>query len=775
MTFGIKQVTASAAAALALALFASACERTPDTPTLAPTEAPPATTMPIPTEEPLPTATAEPTQPPPTNTPTPAPTPSATPTATPSPTPSPPTSISIKDIQATQWTRNPDGSWTAQIQLTHHIPYHLRGEGFILQVNGCGDEQCIRNEGQEFIPNDDGSLTMLGILDMQGNRKELEFKVDLRWPTALGDFSDSAVFVAVPPRLPDASDSDIEVPVHRYNADGTTEVGINLPLHGFSDVPFNGAFNIRCAADSDCNLSAAIDGAFTNESDIAVKLPAGSYEIDYSLEIAAYSNGLPLVLAFESTAFDVAQPRLPEFVDPGHLGNLIAYNDDGSAQVMLPFVVKSLGQWVDAGDTVAIWLTCDGAPCEFGSESPMRYQLTEIEDSGGATGSLAPDKLHISGDIVRGALWLPKVPSGEYQINAELLYSLELGAVQSPEVRFAVQPPAPLTSYQPEFSILGYNNDGSATVNVNGRLISVEPGQEGMALDSRLDATLLRFEDIGNFNVPQGTTPVTFGNHDGDEITFQVNIPPASFTVGPYPLVPETVARADFHSIYDALRSNNRWYDPYIALGGLNISWYCTNDDGERSRVRHLKNAAALVTGTVSGEPYILLNDYVVRRQWAYHGNSVWHRSEGEEGTEWHVPAAVVGHHGNQIPAAEMLALVSADLSSIFSNKPGAGPGVPYNMTTYEWGPWYSDSSEIRYVLHVKEIELRNGEIVEAHFHFRPERFEIVALNIIRQAQLADYGACEILTDFSEIRPAAGAPPLELGGNRGLIPAVSRH
>ena len=635
--------------------------------------------------------------------------------------------------------------------------------------------QCLRNSGQEFIADDDGSLTILAILDTWDNRTDLEFKVDLRWPSAIADFSDTATFAAVAPRLPDASVSEVNVPVRRYNADGSSEVGINLPIHGISNVPFNGAYNIRCANESDCNISAAIDGTFSNDSDIAVRLPAGSYEIDYSLEIAAYSNGLPLVLAYESAAFEVAEPIVPEFVDPGHLGNLVAYNDDGSAQVTLPFIVRSLGQWVSAGDTVAIWLTCGGNRCEFGSESPMRFQLVETDDSGGTTDASPPNVLFISGDIVRGALWLPNVPSGEYQINAELLYSLELDAVQGPEVQFAVQPPVPSTSYQPEFSILGYNNDGSATVNVNGRLISVEPGQEGMALDSRLDATLLRFEDIGNFNVPQGTTPVTFGNHDGDEITFEVKIPPASFTVGPYPLIPETVARADFESIYDALRANNRWYDPYIALGGLNISWYCTNDDGERSRVRHLKNAAALVTGTDSGEPYILLNDYVVRRQWAYHGNSVWHRSEGEEAGEWHVPATVVGHHGSQIPAAEMLALVSADISSLFSNKPGAGPGVPYNMTTYEWGPWYSDSSEVRYVLHVKEIELRNGEVVEAHFHFRPERFEIVALNIIRQVQLADYGACEILTDFSEIRPAAGAPPLELGGERGLIPADFRH
>ena len=651
------------------------------------------------------------------------------------------------------------------------VPERLRNEGFVLKVDGCGTDRCLRNEGQEFVADDDGSLTIIAAVDLSDTRTALQFKVDLRWPSVAADFSDTARFVAVAPRLPQLPDIEISVPVLGYQADGSSEVGINLPIHATSNIPFNGSYTIQCATESDCDISAAIEGTFSNDSDIAVQLPAGSYEIDYSLEIAAYSNGLPLVLAYQTTAFDVAEPRLPEFTDPGHLGNLLAYNPDGSAQVTLPIQVRRLGLWVNEDDTVALWLTCHGNPCEFGNEYPMRFQVVTSDKAD----PLKPNQLVLSGSQAEGQLSLPYVPMGEYQIEAELLYSLELDAIKGPQLQFAVQPPTTTTTYQPEFSILGYNNDGSATVNVNGRQISVEPGTEGMALESKLDATLLRFEDIGNFNVPQGTTPVTFGSHDGDEITFDVNIPPPSFTVGPYPLIPETVARADFSSIYDALRAKNRWYDPYIALGGLNISWYCNDDDGQRSRVRHLKNAAALVTATDSGLPYILLNDYVTRRQWAYHGNSVWHRSEGNEASEWHVPATVVGHHGTQLPAAEMLALVSADLSSLFSNKPGAGPGVPYNMTTYLWGPWYSDSSEVRYVLHVKEIELRNGEIVEAHFHFRPERFEIVALNIIRQVQLADYGACEILTDFSEIRPAAGAPPLDLGGERGLIPPALQH
>lgn len=621
---------------------------------------------------------------------------------------------------------------------------------------------------------DDGTLTIPAALDLSLNRANLEFKVDLRWPSSVANVSDTAEMVAVAPRLPDFNIADVAVPVLGYNPDGTSEVSLRPPVHEIAGVPFVGAYAINCVAESDCNLSVAIEGKFSNDAEIVVQLPAGNYEIDYSLEISSYGNGLPLVVDYAPAPFRVAQTDLPEIVDSGHLGNLVAYNDDGSAQVELPFTVNGLGLWVDEGDTVAIWLTCDGTPCEFAADSPMRFRVATL-GAPNAPDDLAPNQLELAGSHVHGSLLLPNMPSGEYRIKAEMLYSLELDPIEGPEIQFAVLPPEPTTSYQAKYAILGYNNNGTATVNVNGRLVSVQPGYEGMPLEPRLNATLLRFEDIGGFNVPQGKSKVTFVSQGGDDISIDINIPPPSFTLGPYPLVPETVAQADFASIYDAIKSNNPWYDAYIALGGLNVTWLCENDSDEFSEVRHVKNAAALVTPSIDGDPYILLNDYVTQREWAYHGSSVWHRSESSESNEWFVPLEVVGHHGTKAPAQEMTQYFNVGLSNLFSNKPGAGPGVPYNMTSYEWGPWYSDSSEVRYVIYVKDIELRNGEVVEAHFHFRPERFQIVGFSVLLKVEHHEFGNCEVRTDHSETRAVPGAPPLQLGGERGLVPAEFKH
>lgn len=779
MISGIHKAAASSlVASLAFALFVVACDDEPSTPTGAPSVEPPATATPvptaIPTEMPTETVTPQPTQPAPTNTPTPVPSPTATPTANPLPTPIPPPSVSITDVDATRWTRNPDGSWTVDVELTVDVPERLRKEGFVVQVNGCGLAECLQDAGKEFVVDHDGSLIIPAALDLSQSRTNLEFKVDLRWPSSVADVSDTAEMVAVAPRLPDFHAVDVAVPVLGYNADGTSEVALRPPVHEITGLPFVGTYAIECAADSDCDLSIPIEGTFSGDAEIVAQLPAGKYEIDYSLEISSYGNGLPLVMDYAPAPFRVAQTDFPEIVDSGHLGNLVAYHDDGSAQIKLPFTVSGLGLWIDEGETVAIWLTCDGYPCEFGTDSPMRFQVVTL-GTPNTPDTLAPNQLELAGSHVHGSFWLPNVPSGEYRVKAELLYSLELDPIEGPEVQFAVLPPEPTTSYQAKYAILGYNNDGTATVNVNGRLVSVQPGYEGMPLDTRLNATLLRFEDIGGFNVPQGKSKVTFVSQGGDDISVDVQVPPPSFTLGPYPLVPENVARADFDSVYEAIRSNNPWYDPYIALGGLNVTWLCENDSDELSVVRHVKNAAALVTPSISGDPYILLNDYVTRREWAYHGSSVWHRSESSESNDWFVPSEVVGHHGTQAPAQEMTRYFNVGLANLFSNKPGAGPGVPYNMTSYVWGPWYSDSSEVRYVIHVKDIELRNGEVVEAHFHFRPERFQITGFSVKAQVEHHEFGACEVRTDHSETRPVAGAPPLQLGGERGLVPAEFQH
>ena len=580
-------VLAAVVSGFALALVVVSCTQPEATPQIAPTVAPTATATPEPTAIPTiaPSATPLP------DTPTPVPTPTATstpvPTPTLTPTPAPPLALSVVDVDATEWTLNADGTWTVELEITADVPDRLLGEGFVAQVTGCGDSDCHRDARREFVVSDDGLLTLTASIDLEERRQDLIVKVDLRWPSQVADVADSMGFVAAAPLPPALGLTAAEFPVRSYQADGTSEIQIRLPLPNVQGLRYSGEYSIMCAGQADCGMETQVTSEFANDTELIEELPAGNYLLNYAVRIPAYSNGIPLNLNYEPVPFQVREPSPPEVkFAHDHLGNLIAHNGDGTAQAELPFFVQNIGLWTD--QTVALWLSCDGVPCDFGVEYPIRFEIDELETP---TDKPKPGTLGRAAGDAYGVLALPRVPWGEHQFRAELLYSLQLDPARSDPVEFAIQPRQDFTTYRAQYSVLGYNNDGTATVNVNGRIVEAVRGVPGMSLETRLDASLVRFEDIGNFNVQQGRSTLRFVSHGGDDIQVNLNVPPPSFTLGPHIKTPEAVSQLDAEAVFEALRSQNRWYGAYIALGGMNLAWWCGSEGEDFTRVRYLKGA----------------------------------------------------------------------------------------------------------------------------------------------------------------------------------------
>ncbi len=473
------------------------------TATSAPT--PPSTATSITTATPIPTATAAATA---ALTAIPTATATASPTAIPTATPAP--ALTIVSTDESRWTFLDTGDAILDFNVAITKSGDWGDTRFELRVECPDRDGCAKPYPVNFDERPD-AIVVRATVRLAPGTSDLNLRLA---PAGEGSVSDAMAETRIRVAAPETPGAPLRIDSHEVasrGADGTAVVSFVLALpDSIADPSRPADWLVRCLGDVFCDESGKLVAGESGPGQrvVQVSLPHGEREI--YLEVSkGKTDGVEVVHAIERYPVDLSPASAPVVEFGGY--EVVSYNDDGTANLVLEFLAQEAEDW--SYTSLVAQVSCAGEVVCSGQQDTVidwskaegRHRF-EVEVKGVPTGDVALDASFDG----TGSDW-------SRRRDAARLLGIELTLYPQPEIE--------LMWHDSGAEVLGYFMDGSALVRVSSRFSNTGSADEGTVAVERICLNSAELEQecwqpavsvsilpdggsgsvqLGDFKLPQG-------------------------------------------------------------------------------------------------------------------------------------------------------------------------------------------------------------------------------------------------------------------------------